>query len=511
MKQAARSTLLATFIGVATLIPVGAGPSAQTARPAIIGSVYDAESGRALADARIVAYQRTTATDSLGRWTLNAMPPGPIRIRVLCIGFQAFDTTLVLPAVGEVRLDVRLHPGPIASATREAAAANVAGGRIDSSALGLLHRSGDSALTFGEFGARFLHAIAAQRGRDSNTVLSPASAAFALSMPLLGASGATADEITRMLGVNGIDGPTLRQRTARAMIAGTGRSDVQLETANAIWVDTCVHLKPAFVDAVASYRASVRTEALAAQKTVSVINAWADSVTHGRINQILNERLPDTTRLFIANAVYFKGKWLDQFDKAATRPRDFRVAPGNVIRVHGMERTGPIGFRRADRYQMIRLPYRGGRFAMYVVLPDSGVDAGAIEQEFAAHRMPVSLVQRDFREVHVVLPRLHVEQSHDLRPALKSLGMRRAFDCDEADFQGISDVEPLCIAKATQFVYLSVDEEGTEAAAITGLSMVTLTALGPPPTQFIVDRPFLLLLRDEQTGADLFVSTIRHP
>jgi serpin B len=160
---------------------------------------------------------------------------------------------------------------------------------------------------------------------------------------------------------------------------------------------------------------------------------------------------------------------------------------------------------------MIRLPYRGGRFAMYVVLPDSGVDAGAIEQEFVARGTPVSLVQKDFREVHVVLPRLHVEQSHDLQPALKSLGMRRAFDCDEADFRGISDVEPLCIAKATQFVYLTVDEEGTEAAAVTGLAAVTLTALGPPPTQFIVDRPFMLLLRDEQTGADLFVGTIRHP
>ena len=102
-------------------------------------------------------------------------------------------------------------------------------------------------------------------------------------------------------------------------------------------------------------------------------------------------------------------------------------------------------------------------------------------------------------------------------PALKSLGIRSAFDCDYADFYGIARERvgglpaPLCIAKASQSVYLDVDEEGTEAAAVTGLPEVTVVSLPPPPIQFIVDRPFLFLLRDEQTGADLFVGTIRRP
>jgi serpin B len=345
-------------------------------------------------------------------------------------------------------------------------------------------------------------------------VLSPTSAAFALSIPLLGAGGATANEIATTLGVQGFDRTTLRRRTAAAMTAGTGRSDVQLEIANAMWVDTRMKLNPNFVDAVAPYRALIRSESLAAKSTVPEINAWADSVTHGKITKVLNEPLPDAARLFIANAVYFKGKWR-RVRQAATRRRDFRLASGEIVQVEGMERSGHVGYRRGERYQMIRLPYRGGRFAMYVALPDSGTPAATIEQDFAAHGMPASLIAKDFREVHFVIPRLHAELSYDLLPALASLGIHRAFDCDAAEFHGIGTGRDgagssLCIAKVSQAVYLDVDEEGTEAAAVTEIAM-TVTALAPPPLQLIVDRPFLFLLRDEQTGADLFVGTIRRP
>jgi serine protease inhibitor len=301
------------------------------------------------------------------------------------------------------------------------------------------------------------------------------------------------------------------------MSAGSGRQDVQLEISNAIWVDSLVRLAPAFVDAVGSYHASVRSLPLHGPSAVGVINEWADSVTHGKIPKVLSDRLPDTTRLYVANAVYFKGKWLDEFDKSQTRRRDFHLASGKTIHVDGMERTGHIGYRHGDGYQVVRLPYRGGRFAMYVVLPDSGTSVGAVEQTFAEHGSPPSLVQRDFREVHLVLPRLHVTATYDLKPALESVGIHRAFYCEVADFSGIvmdrgrQDAVLLCIGQAMQSVYLDVDEEGTEAVAITGFGMMVPTSAAPPPIEFIVDRPFFFLLRDEQTGADLFSGAIRHP
>ena len=486
---------------------------AQSAGVSIAGTVSDAETGRALRGARVVAGQRVAQSDSLGRWTFAAMASGPTRIRVLRIGFTAFDTTVTVPSVGEMRLDVRLQSSAVDRAMEVGADATDAAGRTDSSASGLLHRS-DSSLTFAAFGARFVRTVAAARAADSNTILSPSSAAFALSIPLLGARGATATEMMTALGVQGMDRATLQQRTAIAMTAGTGRTDVQLEIANAIWVDTSVRLHPGFVDAVSSYHAATRSQALAAPGTVDDVNHWADSVTHGKITKLLDKPLPDTSQLFIANAVYFKGKWLEPFDKTATRRREFRLESGERVQINGMERTGHVGYVRGDRYQMIRLPYRGGRFAMYVVLPDKGTPAASVEQQFATRGMPGSLVQKDFREVHLVLPRLHAELSYDLAPALQALGIHSAFDCDRADFSGLATKVAgigLCIAKVAQSVYLDVDEEGTEAAAVTGLLMVTTTAVGPPPIEFIVDRPFLFLLRDEQTGADLFVGTIRRP
>ncbi|HEY4130025.1 MAG TPA: serpin family protein, partial [Gemmatimonadaceae bacterium] len=366
-------------------------------------------------------------------------------------------------------------------------------------------------------GARFVRELARSRPADSNTVLSPVSAAFALSIPLLGARGATAREISTTVGVQDLDSAARQRRTAAAMTSGNGRRDVELSIANALWVDTLVRLVPSFGDAIAVYHASIRALPLSAPSTVDAINAWADSASHGKITKILKEPFADTTRLFIANAVYFKAKWLDHFEKSESRRRDFRLSPGQVVQVDAMERTSYIGYRRRDGYQMIRLPYRGGRYAMYLVLPDSSRPIDAVEQEFAQHGWPSSLHSADFRQVHHVIPRLHVAESYDLAPALKSLGIRLAFDCDRANFSGIAidngrgDRVPLCITRATQTVYLDVDEEGTEAAAVTGLTEATITSLGPPPIQFIIDRPFLFAIRDELTGADLFAGVIARP
>jgi serpin B len=524
MTQRARSTLLVVLLAGALVPCPLADAGAQTPLGSITGSVRDAETGSALASALVIAGQQRVHADSLGRFSLTGIPYGETRIRILRIGYVGFDTTVVVTPSSQIQLDVRLGfmalqlEGIPQRDIRAGEEKNVAAGRTDSSALGLLRRTPrDSPLTFSVFNSRFLNAMARARGADSNTVLSPISVAFALSIPLLGAGGETAKEIATTLGVNKLDRTTLRRSTAAAMSAGNGRQDVQLEISNALWVDTLVRLAPAFVDAVAPFHASVRTVPLRAPSAVGVINAWADSVTHGKISKVLDDRLPDTTRLFIANAVYFKGKWLDEFDKSQTRQRDFHLASGKTIHVDGMERTGHVGYRRGDGYQMIRLPYRGGRFAMYVVLPDSGTQVGAVEKEFAEHGLPPSLVQRDFREVHLVLPRLHVTASYDLKPALEAVGIHRAFDCDAADFGGIAlehgrqNAVPLCIGQARQTIYLDVDEEGTEAAAVTGLGVVVTTSAGPPPIQFIVDRPFFFLLRDEQTGADLFAGAIRHP
>ncbi len=376
--------------------------------------------------------------------------------------------------------------------------------------------SGTSPLSFNDFGAKLLNAAGNRDGAaDSNTVVSPVSAGLALSLASFGANGSTASALAIMLRTSGLSRSDLESRGSSLITASTDRKDVQLEIANAVWTDNSVTLTRSFQAAARAWHARVGSLALHSPHAVTVINSWADSATHGKIRGILSEELPDTTLLFIANAVYFKGKWLTPFNKSLTQQRPFTLRSGRTIRVPSMQRTGDMRYSRDSGYQMVRLPYNGDHVAMYVILPDSG-DNRRIELRFAESGWPASLTARANREVHLVLPKLHVEQATDLVPLLRRLGAGVATNCRQADFSTMAvdktgrPPQQLCIGKALQKVYLDVDEEGTEAAAVTGIGMITTTALRLT-TEFVVDRPFIILLRDETTGADLFVGTIRHP
>lgn len=372
-------------------------------------------------------------------------------------------------------------------------------------------------VTFGSFGARLLSSAVSRRDPDSNTVLSPVSGGLTLSLALFGARGTTATALANVLGFPESDRTTIERDGAALLAALRGRSDVQLEIASAVWVDTSVQLDPTFAASAAAWRATVASLALTSPLAVTTINRWAASATHDRIERILDEPLPDTARLFLANAVYFKGKWLDAFEKSETRPREFVLSSGRRIQVPAMERTGWIGYRRAQNYQVVRLPYRGGRTALYVILPDPEVPVGTLERQMAGKGGLPSLGDGDQRDVHLVLPKLHVEQSTELRPLLSALGAGITLDCRRADFGDMARIPAfpgprrLCIGKALQKVYLDVNEEGTEAAAVTGLDVLVATAAPPPPLEFIVNRPFLIVLRDDVSGADLFIGSIRRP
>lgn len=370
--------------------------------------------------------------------------------------------------------------------------------------------------TFSSLGARLLALEAAQRERDSNTVISPVSGGLALSMALLGARGTTATALANALGYPETDRGVIKGRGRHLLASLRGRTDVQLEIENAVWVDTSARLVPSFAADVRSWDGIVSTLPLTSPAALIPINRWAASATHGRIERILDGPLPDTARLFIADAVYFKGKWLDGFEKEATRPHEFALASGRRINVPAMERTGSIAYRREQNFQMVRLPYRGGRTALYVILPDSGLPIGTLERHFATRGWPSSLGERDRRDVRLVLPKLHVEQTINLDSLLGKLGVGIAQDCRRSDFGNMamlpaSPARRLCVGKALQRVYIDIDEEGTEAAAVTGLAPAVDTALPPPPLRLIVDRPFLFVLRDEVSGAELFVGSIRRP
>lgn len=505
--QIPRSARLALVLAIASIRAMAAQTGAT-----LTGRVVDS-AGHGIPEVLVRAPRASTQTDARGAYTLS-VERGRVSVRTLRVGFESRDTTVMSRPGERIRWSPVLHASPLYPSAHAIAAAeslNLRNGRVDSAAGGLLHLDSARVFSYRTFGSRVFLTMARERGSDSNTVLSPASAGIVLSLAAAGARGATEHAMLQTLGANHLTSGELARRDSMLIASMRGRSDVTLSIANGIWVDTLARLLPEFQRlAQREYGAAVQVLPLASPAAVQRINEWASTATHGRISQVLGDPLPRDARLFLANAVYFKGRWLDAFDTSRTRTRPFTMTSGPRISVPMMQRTGHYLYRSDSGFSLLRVPYRGGRFAMYIALPDSGIDPNALASRLE-DGWPALRAGLVTREVHLVLPRFHVEQQLDLKPTLEALGMSPAFDDAAADFRGMATADaPLAIGAAAQTVFIDVNEMGAEAAAVTGLTVVP-TSLGPPPIEFVIDRPFVFLLRDDATGTDLFVGRIAHP
>lgn len=355
---------------------------------------------------------------------------------------------------------------------------------------------------------------------SGNVVISPISVALALGLTHHGAAGETATAMAQamQLGALGETGMPLERLSAshRALIdsltdaAATG--DIRLQVANALWHRKHLSLLADF--AVAGkryYRAEVLGLDFAAPDSVEQINAWANEATQGLVPKIVDE-LPGDLAVLIANAVYFQGHWQTPFDPGLTRPLSFHLPSGARVDVKSMYRSGSIEYYQGD-FQAVRLPYgQSGRIAMYLFLPpeDETIQAFAGRfQDVAAESFG------NFRayEGEVWLPRLDVSFKSSLNEPLKRLGMAVAFDPAQADFSRmIAGARPgdLSIGDVLHQAVLKLDETGTEAAAVTSIE-VRLTSAPVRRFSFRADRPFLLAIRDDETGALLFTGAIVDP
>jgi serine protease inhibitor len=371
--------------------------------------------------------------------------------------------------------------------------------------------SGSAPLEQTAFGLDLFQRLAA--GGPANVILSPVSASLAVSMLANGAEGGTLDGILRTLAA--ADGIAALNRGSAALMEGLRSDDVEIAVANAVWVQQGVPILPGFVDAVRSpYAAEVAAVDFRAPATVEAMNAWASRSTRGRIPSIVEAPLPSDQVLFLANAVYFKGRWQDEFRPAATRDRPFHT-PGGTIQHPLMHRTAHYGHLDEEGFSAVRLPYRGRTFAMYVLLPDSGVPLAAVRERLEADAWAGWIGGFRSREVQLALPRFRLDTRADLVAPLSDMGMTDAFDPRGARFTRLVDLSLLgdqnvYVSRASQQVFIEVNEEGTEAAAVTSIGAI-LDSVPPPPLPFIVDRPFIFAIRDDATGALLFVGQVVDP
>jgi serine protease inhibitor len=405
-------------------------------------------------------------------------------------------------------------------------------GRVDSIGFGLVVTDTATAFTYERFGIGLLRAAVRHSSPDSSRVLSPLSAGQALALLLGAARDSSALAIARGLSLGGLGSDGIAVRSRRFNDAVRARRDVTLKVANALWVDTNETLQPVFARwARTYYRAAVRSVPLHAPSVVAVVNRWADSVTNGAIPKIREQPYGEFVEVVLTNAVYFKGLWLEPFDSAATEDRPFMSGNGVHVSAPTMERTGRLAYRREPGYQALRVPYRAGLTALYIVLPDSGRSAASLLAGLGDTGWPTPDPRTESQAVQLRLPRLHVVMTTDLQPVFTDLDMGILFDPMRADFGGLvmprPDRPPPCpplssgvhldpctryrVSEAAQTVYLDADEKGTEAAAITSMGISINGSIVAPPIQFFVDRPFLFALRDERTGTVLFVGLIAGP
>ena len=345
----------------------------------------------------------------------------------------------------------------------------------------------------------------------ANVFISPFSVSSVLQMVANGAAGNTKTEMQRVLKTTGLAPDTLNAACRDLNESLNSQTNVILNLANAVWFQEGLHLKPGFVATNSRFfHAKLAPVDFQKPDSAQIINDWAESSTHGKIKEVAHWPFNPLTRVILANAIYFKGAWDRPFDKKKTEPRAFHLPGGSEKPMPTMEQGGQFSYQEGDGFQAVRLPYAGGRVQMYLFLPDTNSNPAKL-----LAGMDGSIWQDKIlpgfhdREGTLAFPRFKLEYQVVLNDSLEALGMRHAFD--DADFSAMAD-ERLFVSEVKQKSFVGVNEEGTEAAAVTTVTMRNMAVFKPgKPFEMVVNRPFVFVVGDDETKSILFMGLVFDP
>jgi serpin B len=369
---------------------------------------------------------------------------------------------------------------------------------------------------------------AVRQDADGNLIFSPYSVSQALAMTYAGAGGETAAQMAETLSFR-LQQPALHEAfgalNADLVARGTAEDDPEneqtaraLHIANALWGEQTYPFSESYNAQIEQYYGAELHQSdfiNAPEETREEINDWVAEQTEDRIQNIVPEdAITPDTRLALANAIYFYGGWESTFEPDNTEDGEFFLLDGTTATVPFMFQREYLRYAQGDGFQVIEFPYAGSGFAFTVILPDEGQFA-AVEEGLDAETLDAAIGQLTFTEVRVYLPKFEFEFDASLAQTLQSMGMPDAFDPTRADFTGMVDgtpPEPLFIGDVLHKAFISVDENGTEAAAAT----IVLGEAGSAqeetePLEVRIDRPFIFAIRDTQTGTVLFLGRVMDP
>jgi serpin B len=358
------------------------------------------------------------------------------------------------------------------------------------------------------------------RAGDGNLFFSPYSISLALAMTYAGARGETEQEMAEVLHF-GL--PQDRLHPAFNSLAielaergkgaqGKDGEGFRLNIVNAIWGQKDYKFLSSFLDTLAeNYGAGLRVLDFikAPEESRITINDWVSEQTEGKIKDLIPQGMIDElTRLVLTNAIYFNAAWAVPFNENATSDGVFHLLSGDEVTVPMMRQTESLGYTEGDNYQAVELPYDGNELSMVILLPQSG-EFDTFEGSLDSEKLNGILDELGYRQVDLTMPKFEFESSFDLKGTLAEMGMPVAFS-PGADFSGMTGNRELSITDVVHKAFVSVDEAGTEAAAATAV-IVGLTAVPETPVTVNVDRPFVFLIRDIETGALIFVGRVLNP
>jgi serpin B len=352
------------------------------------------------------------------------------------------------------------------------------------------------------------------RDREGNLFFSPLSLSVALAMTRAGAHQLTAEKLDALLHLphgQALGNPALGS-LLRGLRNSARKGAYQLRIANGLWAQEGLPILPEFRHTLRdAYDALLfNVDFRATEEARRKINAWVTEETSGAIHDLLSPGVLDAkTRLVLTNAVYYKGKWVSPFRRELTREGTFH-APGRDVNVPLMHRTGNYGYAEFDAYQLLGLPYEGGGIAMFLLLPKRMDELRAVESELSAEILSEGISRIGSRRVEVTIPRFKVTSEFELKGVLSKMGAAVAFS-DQADFSGITGEKgALALSTVVHQGFVDVNEEGTEAAAATGIG-ASVTAVADPPVVFRADHPFVFMILDRKSGSLLFLGRMVHP
>jgi serine protease inhibitor len=355
------------------------------------------------------------------------------------------------------------------------------------------------------------------RNQSGNLFFSPESISTALAMAYAGARGGTASEMAKTLHftlpaekLHPAMGALLRDLNA-------AHEGYQLSVANALWAQQGYTFLDDFLNLLkTNYGAGLNQVNFkgATEAARLTINQWVEQKTQDKIKDLLQPgALRSDTRLVLTNAIYFKGDWETQFDKAQTKNEDFHLSPAQTTTAPLMHREGRFSYFDGGTFQILEVPYKSKELSMIVFLPKDPGGLPGLEQSLTDSNLQQWLRQLvSVSKVVVTMPKFKMTQQFELGSTLSAMGMPQAFS-SSADFAGMTGHRDFAISDVIHKAYIDVNEEGTEAAAATAVTMRALAMPAPqaPPPIFRADHPFVFMIRDNRSGSILFMGRMADP